>query len=76
MNPCNVCGERTLIYPGTCDPCKLHAKMLYQTQWQASYKANTARHEAQQISMPDIDPIGRADELDARAKNRKNRKVR
>ena len=46
MNPCTICGERILAYPGICDPCKVERKMKFDTEWSPSYKANTARHEA------------------------------
>ena len=45
MNPCDICGKRTLIYPGVCDPCNTDRHQKYKTDWQASHEAATSKHE-------------------------------
>lgn len=45
LHPCDVCGERSLTYPGTCQECAANRHTTYETEWQASYKAATRKHE-------------------------------
>ena len=43
MNPCDVCGDRILDYPGVCKPCLADRRAL-RKRTQATYRANTAAH--------------------------------
>ena len=45
MNPCDICGERTMAYPGVCADCETARHQKFETEWQASYKASTRKHE-------------------------------
>lgn len=47
LHPCHVCGGMTQYYPGSvCSDCNTANRSKYR-DWRASYRANTARHEAQ-----------------------------
>jgi len=39
-----------MVYPGTCDPCKKHRSEMAKTQWAPSYKAATARLDANPVN--------------------------
>ena len=38
MNPCEICGDRILHYPGICDPCKEQRRRTAETQWMPAYE--------------------------------------
>jgi hypothetical protein len=49
MNPCDVCGDRILDYPGVCASCLIERKDL-RKRTQRTYAANTASHEGDRYS--------------------------
>ncbi len=48
MNPCDICGERTLPYPGTCKACEAKRSETHKEQWVSAYRG--IRHDGE----PDI----------------------
>jgi hypothetical protein len=49
MNPCDVCGDRILDYPGVCASCLIERKDL-RRRTAASYDAATSAHEGDRVN--------------------------
>jgi len=63
MNPCTICGNRILVYPGTCDECKARRKAKFQNEWAPSYDAHTASKEPSKTNGFGTDFAGNQDKL-------------